>query len=200
MHTKWHLDPSSRFASIDIDRKVLGCCPPPPLGAGGSLSNTMSPGPRPTSLPSCILMHPTVWPQYTNVTDRTDIQDRQQSDSIGWTVLQTVAQKPIRSINFIVSLNGKDVIPSVFQCYTITTTHCMQILTRLIVSTFTFHLFLANVNSPSRVLYAIARPSVVCLSVTFVRPAQAVEIFGHPLISTENFMKIVPGEPFHRWS
>jgi len=34
--------------------------------------------------------------------------------------------------------------------------------------------FLANVNS----LYAIARPSVVCLSsVAFVRPTQAVEIF-----------------------
>jgi len=32
----------------------------------------------------------------------------------------------------------------------------------------------------SRSLYAIARPSVVCLSsVTFVRPTQAVQIFGH---------------------
>ena len=31
-----------------------------------------------------------------------------------------------------------------------------------------------------RSLYAIARPSVVCLSsVTFVRPTQAVEIFGN---------------------
>jgi len=40
---------------------------------GGSWvpSNTMWPGPRPTSMPSCILIHPTVWPQYTNVTDRT---------------------------------------------------------------------------------------------------------------------------------
>ena len=32
---------------------------------------------------------------------------------------------------------------------------------------------LANVSS----LYAVARPSVVCLSVTFVRPSQAVVIF-----------------------
>jgi len=31
----------------------------------------------------------------------------------------------------------------------------------------------------SRSLYAIARPSVVCLSVTFVRPTQAVHIFGN---------------------
>jgi len=39
---------------------------------------------------SFILIHPnpTVWPQRTNVTDR---QDRQRSDSIGRTVLQTVA-------------------------------------------------------------------------------------------------------------
>jgi len=40
--------------------------------------------------------------------------------------------------------------------------------------------FLANVNSRSRSLYAIAHPSVVCLwSVTFMRPTQAVEIFGN---------------------
>ena len=63
-----------------------------------SLSNTMWPGPRPTCMPSFILIHPTVWPQYTNVTDRqtdrTGRQDRrgQRSDSIGRTVLQTVAQ------------------------------------------------------------------------------------------------------------
>jgi len=41
-------------------------------------------------MPSFILIHPTVWPQYTNVTDSTE---RQRSDSIGRTVLQTVAQK-----------------------------------------------------------------------------------------------------------
>ena len=41
-------------------------------------------------------------------------------------------------------------------------------------------IILANVNSRSRSLYAIARPSVVCLSsVTFVRPTEAVQIFGN---------------------
>ena len=30
--------------------------------AAGSPSNTMSPGPRPTSVPSGILMHPAFWP------------------------------------------------------------------------------------------------------------------------------------------
>jgi len=39
--------------------------------------------------------------------------------------------------------------------------------------------FLANVNSRSRSLYAVVRPSVVYLSVTFVRPIQPVEIFGN---------------------
>jgi len=43
---------------------------------------------------SFILMHPTVWPQYTKLTDMTDRQtDRLRSDSIGRIVLQTVAQK-----------------------------------------------------------------------------------------------------------
>ena len=39
--------------------------------------------------------------------------------------------------------------------------------------------FLADVNSRSRSLYAIADPSVVCLSVTLVHPTQPVDIFGN---------------------
>jgi len=45
---------------------------------------------------SAILIQPAVWPQYTNVTERTgeDRQtDRQRTESTGRTVLQTVAQK-----------------------------------------------------------------------------------------------------------
>jgi len=40
-------------------------------------------------MPSFISIHPTVWPQCTNVTDRTG-ETGQQSDSIGPTVLQTI--------------------------------------------------------------------------------------------------------------
>ena len=41
-------------------------------------------------------------------------------------------------------------------------------------------LVLANVNSSSRSLYVIGSSSVVCrLSVTFVHPTQAIEIFGN---------------------
>jgi len=39
-------------------------------GGAGSPSNTMLP--RPTSVPRFIFIHPAVWPQYTNVTDRTN--------------------------------------------------------------------------------------------------------------------------------
>jgi len=54
--------------------------------------------------------------------------------------------------------------------------------------------FLANVNSRSRLLYAIARPSAVCLSsVTFVRPTQAVQIFGN--ISTASGTLIIRWHP-----
>jgi len=59
---------------------------------------TVWPWPRPISVPSSILINPTVWPQYTNVTSKLtdrqiDRQTGQRSDSIGRTVLQTVAQK-----------------------------------------------------------------------------------------------------------
>ena len=44
-------------------------------------------------MPIFILIRPTVWPECTNVTDRTGQTDRQRTDSIGRTVLHTVAQK-----------------------------------------------------------------------------------------------------------
>jgi len=89
----------NRLATVDMGRKVMGLlCPPG--GWVGSPSNTVWPGPRPTSIPSGILIHLTVWPQYHNTptsqtyrTDREDKTDRQRSDSIGRSVLQTVAQK-----------------------------------------------------------------------------------------------------------
>jgi len=62
-------------------------------------------------------------------------------------------------------------------------------------------------------LYAIARPSVVCLSsvVCNVRALYSgssnfrqyfygIRYLGHPLTSTENFMEIVPGEALRRGS
>ena len=62
LRTKWHLDPSSRLATIDMGRKLEGCASF--LGTGaGSPSNRMSLGPRPTSLLSGILILPAVWPQ-----------------------------------------------------------------------------------------------------------------------------------------
>ena len=75
-----------RLATIDMGRGLYLACVrkarkwgllcPFPWGEGraGSPSNTMWPGPRPTFVPiSGILIHPAVWPQYTNVTTHTDI-------------------------------------------------------------------------------------------------------------------------------
>ena len=61
--TQWHLDPFSRLAATDMGRKLRAV----PFGGSGavSLSNTMWPGPRPTSMQSFILIHPAVWPQQT---------------------------------------------------------------------------------------------------------------------------------------
>jgi len=60
------------LATIDMGREVRGGGNDVSLSKEGvgSPSNTMLPGPRPTSISSGILIHPTVWPQYTNVTDR----------------------------------------------------------------------------------------------------------------------------------
>ena len=60
-----------RFATIDKGRKVGDCCA---LFRGGGWfpSNTMSTDPRPNPVSNGILIHLTVWPQYTNVTDRTE--------------------------------------------------------------------------------------------------------------------------------
>jgi len=51
-----------RLATIDIGRK-LGAVPPFLERGAGSPSTIMWPGPRPTSIPSSILVHPAIWPQ-----------------------------------------------------------------------------------------------------------------------------------------
>jgi len=65
----------NRHGSKIEDGRGLLC----PFGAAGSPSNTVWPGPRPTSIPSGMLIHPTIWPQYTNVTD---IQNRTDNDPV----------------------------------------------------------------------------------------------------------------------
>ena len=60
LNTKWHLSLSSRLVTMDIGRKLEGLRPLF-LGRGAeSPSSTMWPGPRPTSMPSVILIHPAV--------------------------------------------------------------------------------------------------------------------------------------------
>jgi len=63
LHTKWHLDASSRLATIEMGQKI-GEELRPLFGEGaGSPSNTKSTGLRTTSMPSATLIHPAVWPQ-----------------------------------------------------------------------------------------------------------------------------------------
>ena len=73
-------------------------------------------------LRSFILVHPTVWPQYTNVTDRTD---GQRSDSAGRTVLQTVDQK-----RFAVCYQTV-VLFSSSACLSVTLVYCGQTVGRI---------------------------------------------------------------------
>jgi len=77
LRTKWHLDPSSHFATTDMGRGLhrLACVLPASVnrenggllcllsrgGGAGSPSNTMWPEPRPTYVPRAIYIHPSVW-------------------------------------------------------------------------------------------------------------------------------------------
>jgi len=86
-----------RLATIDVGQKV-GAGAVVPLSMGEMLGPHLTQrglGRWPTSILSGILIHPAVWPQYTNVTNtrQTDRTDIQRSDSIGRTVLQTVARR-----------------------------------------------------------------------------------------------------------
>ena len=58
LHTKWHLNLSSRLATTDMAENWRPC---PFLGRGArSPPNTVWPGPSPTSMPSFVLIRPTV--------------------------------------------------------------------------------------------------------------------------------------------
>ena len=64
LHTKCHLDLSSRLVTTDKDQqRGRGLCPLFGEGGAGSPSTTISSGMRPTSVPSRILIHAAVWPQ-----------------------------------------------------------------------------------------------------------------------------------------
>ena len=61
---KWHFDACSRFATIQMGLKFgEGGLRPFWWKGTGSPSNTKSPGPRPTSIPSGIFIHAAIWPQ-----------------------------------------------------------------------------------------------------------------------------------------
>ena len=61
LRAKCGLDPSSHLATLDMGRELGRSSAPFWGGGAGSPSNTKLPGPRPTSIPSGILMHPALW-------------------------------------------------------------------------------------------------------------------------------------------
>ena len=80
----------------------------------------MWPGRRPTSVPSFILIHATVSPQYTNVTDRQT--NRQRSDSIQRTVF--TASRNTRIASAVIAIVIPSVCPSVH--LSVTRRYCVK--------------------------------------------------------------------------
>ena len=97
--TKWHLRPSSRLATINIGRKLGGLRRLFEKGSWVPIQHNVA-WTKATSRPSVILIHPTVWPHYSNVTDRTGQTDNGLI-AYGRTVLQTVAQKHLVTFDVI---------------------------------------------------------------------------------------------------
>jgi len=113
----------------------------------------MWPGPKPTYMPSFILIRPTVWPQYANVTDRTN---RTGQTTVRWH----------RANRFT---NGRP------KSQTAPKNRTLRSSLRAVNRPF----LLANVDSRSRsYMLSPVRLSVVCLSVclsvTLVHPTQAI--------------------------
>jgi len=71
IHTKWHLDPSRRLPTTDMGRKLGGCAPLVELGPH-LIQCGQGRGLYLHAKFHVDAMHPTVWPQYTSVTDRTN--------------------------------------------------------------------------------------------------------------------------------
>ena len=92
LHSKWHLDPSNRLATTDMGQNVGAAVPLLGRELGAHLTQFVARAKR-TSMPNFVMIQPTVWPQYTKVTDRWTGTDRQCFDSIGQTILQMVTQK-----------------------------------------------------------------------------------------------------------
>jgi len=64
----------------------------------------MWPGPRPTSMPSFLLIRSTTWPQqaYTNVTEKTGQTDVQDNGLIAWgkPIYKRFAQKSFKRADY----------------------------------------------------------------------------------------------------
>jgi len=96
LHTNWHLDSSSHLATTDMGWKLGELCR---FGGGRARLHLTQCG-QGRGLPGCQVSSWSIQPfghntptSQTGQTDRQDGTDRQRCDSIGQTVLQTVAQE-----------------------------------------------------------------------------------------------------------
>jgi len=146
---------------------VEGCCA---LCVGGELGPhlTLSPGPMPTFVPSGILIHSVIWPQYTNVTDR---QIGQRSRGIRRTIRQITYDY---LLSFLVNVNSRELTFT----FAVHVWYCCRPFVRLSVS-----------QSVCRLTFVHSDVSI------FRQCLYVIWYLGHPLTSTENFTEIVPGEP-----
>jgi len=90
LHIKWHLNPSSRLATTDIGRKLVGCAPL----REGELGTHLTQCGQGRGLPACQVSSRSIQPFGHNTPALQTGQDRRRSDSIRRTVLRTVAPKP----------------------------------------------------------------------------------------------------------
>jgi len=88
LRTKWHIDPTSRFATIHMGREVGLCLL---FFGGGELGPHLTQCGRGRGLYMHAKFHRDPSNRLARIRQRYR-QDRQRSDSVGRTVLQTVAQ------------------------------------------------------------------------------------------------------------
>jgi len=108
-------------------------------------------------MPGFILIRQTVWPQYTNVTDRQDRTgqtDRQRSDIIGRTVLQTVDRKRPRV------KDCNNMLQTCCQIICKCTKTCMN-LHNIALKLLKFRLRLGSAPNPTRGTYNAAPYAIV---------------------------------------
>jgi len=98
-----------RSATIDVGRRVGGCCAPFYGESWVPTKHNAAWDEAYTSVPSDTLIHPTLWPQCTNVTDR---QDSERSDGVGRTPNSFINDRPKTGLTTTIQNNTHEQVDS----------------------------------------------------------------------------------------